>query len=127
MSERLCSQEGLSQRDGARGSAPRARGDSDPMRTLAERRNLCTNCGAGASSARPLRTFPDVKGEFAVFDINSDRAALHHAASDHHVCDRGHDLRLNEALQGARAVLRVVALLESQVLRQKARVRYVSL
>src|SRR3989344_4869409 len=118
MSECRCSQEGLSQRDGARGSAPRTRGDSDPMRTPVERRNLCTNSRPSASTVCASRPLAYIESELSsplhigvVFDIDRNGTALHYSVRDHHVGDRRHYLRLYQALERARAVLRVVALL----------------
>src|SRR3989338_2101677 len=69
---------------------------------------LCTNCGAHASARATLGAFADVEFEFVVDEIHRDGAAFEDAAGDHHVGDGREDLGLDEALQGARAVLRVV-------------------
>ena len=56
-----------------------------------------------------LGSFADIEREFIIFDVHRDRAALQDAARDHQIGDGCEYFGLNETLEGARAVLRVVA------------------
>src|SRR6185503_15960151 len=76
--------------------------------TFHHRTILTHSCEPSTTS----RTFalPNIKGEFFTLYINSNRAAFEYTARNHHVRKRREDLRLNEALQWAGAVLRAVAI-----------------